>query len=99
LITISEVGIEASAQLRDGNAIRHDVAELHGAQRHRLGWSESDVSLEYGLMRDELATLLHGRANPGDPAIEGVLDLLGRLLDQGKAVSLRGYREAREAEA
>src|SRR6185503_10825356 len=64
LITISEVGIEASAQLRDGNTIRHEVAELHGAQRHRLGWSESDVSHEYGLMHDELATLLRGRAKP-----------------------------------
>jgi hypothetical protein len=72
---------------------------LHGAQWHRLGWSESDVSLEYGLMREELATLFGGRAKPSDPSIEGVLDLLGRLLEQGKAVSLRGYREARDADA
>ena len=57
------------------------------------------MSHEYGLMHDELATLLRGRAKPGDPSVEGVLDLVGRLLDQGKAVSLRGYREARDAEA
>jgi hypothetical protein len=98
LITISEVGIEASAQLRDGNAIRHEVAELHGAQRRRLGWSEPAVLLEYSLMRDELATLLRGRTKPGDPSIEGVLDLIGRLLDQAKAVTLRGYRETRDSE-
>jgi PAS domain S-box-containing protein len=98
LITISEVGIEASAQLRDGNAIRHDVAELHGAQRRRLGWSEADLSLEYGLVREELAALLRGRAKPGEGTTDGVLDLIGRLLDQGKAVSLRGYRETRDSE-
>jgi PAS domain S-box-containing protein len=98
LITISEVGIEASAQLRDGNAIRHDVAELHGAQRRRLGWSEADVSLEYALMREELAALLRGRAKPAEGSTDGVLDLVGRLLDQGKAVSLRGYRDTRDTE-
>lgn len=98
LITISEVGIEASAQLRDGNTIRHDVAELHGAQRRRLGWDEADVSLEYALMRDELAALLRGRARPGEGSAEGVMELVTRLLDQGKAISLRGHRESRDAE-
>ena len=98
LITIAEVGVEASAHLRDGNAIRHDVAELHGAQRRRLGWTEADVALEYALLRDELAALLRGRAKPLEGSADGVLDLVGRLLDQGKAVSLRGYRETRDAE-
>jgi PAS domain S-box-containing protein len=97
LITIAEVGIEASAQLRDGNAIRHDVAELHGAQRCRLGWSEVHVALEYTLIRDELATLVRGPAKAGE-ALDGVLDLVGRLLEQGKAVSLRGHREAKVGE-
>lgn len=95
LITIAEVGIEASAQLRDGNAIRHDVAELHGAQRSRLGWNETHVALEYTLIRDELAMLVRGRTMGVESSLDGVLDLVDRLLDQGKAVSLRGYREAR----
>jgi PAS domain S-box-containing protein len=99
LIAIAEVGIEASAQLRDRNTIRHDVAELHGAQRRRMGWSEADLSLEYALLRDELAALVRGRAKPGDAPADGVLDLVGRLLDQARAVSLRGYRETREREA
>jgi signal transduction histidine kinase len=98
LITIGDVGIEASAQLRDGNAIRHDVAELHGAQRCRLGWTEAHVALEYSLIRDELAMLVRGPAKAGDSPVDGVLDLVGRLLDQGKAVSLRGHREAKAVE-
>jgi hypothetical protein len=98
LSNIAEVGIEVSSQLRDGNVIRHDVAELHGAQRRRLGWLESHVVLEYALIRDELATLLRGRAKPGDQSVEGVLDLVFRLLDQARAVSLRGHREARAVE-
>lgn len=95
LITVAEVGIEASGQLRDGNAIRHEVAELHGAQRSRLGWNETHVALEYTLIREELAMLVRGPAAAGEASLEGALDLVGRLLDQGKAVSLRGHREAR----
>ena len=38
---------------------------------------------------------IRGRAMGVESSLDGVLDLVDRLLDQGKAVSLRGYREAR----
>ena len=96
LTTISEVGIEAAGQLHDGNAIRHEVARLHGAQRNRLRWTAEQMAAEYQLMREEIAATLTGRAHAGQ-TIDGALELVERLLDQGQAVSIRALREAAAA--
>jgi hypothetical protein len=94
LITISEVGIEASTQLQDGSAIRNEVAARRGVQRCRLGWSEAQVKLEYDLIREEIEAALRRRAGSGELQLEGALDLIGRMIEQSKAVGLRAYREA-----
>lgn len=93
LVTIAEVGIDASAQLHDGNAIRSEVAARHGAQRCRLGWTEAQLLAEYDLIREEVEADLKGRAASGQQQLEGALDLIGRMIDQSRAVSLQAYRE------
>jgi hypothetical protein len=93
LVTIGEVGIEASGQLHDGNAIRHEVAARHGAQRCRMGWTEEQVAVEYDLARDEIAATLRGRMRGGEE-VEGAMEIIQRLLDQGRSVTLRAFREA-----
>lgn len=95
LITIADVGIEAAASLHDGNVIRNEIVALHGAQRRRLGWTEEQLALEYDLMCEEIESLLRGRAGSAAAHVDGALELIERLLDQSRVVSLRGYREAR----
>lgn len=92
LVTIGEVGIEASGQLHDGNAIRHEVAARHGAQRRRMGWTEEQTAAEYELVRDEIAGTLRGRLRGGE-RLDGAMEIIERLLDQGRSVTLRAFRE------
>jgi signal transduction histidine kinase len=40
--------------LGDSGHVQRLMAELHGAQRHRLGWSESDIEREIHLLYDEI---------------------------------------------
>ncbi len=94
LVTVSEVGVEASALLRDGNAIRSEIAERHGAQRRRLGWSTQHIEREYDIMLDEIQRVLRTRAGSTEAQLTGALELIGRLVEQSKTTSVRGYREA-----
>ncbi len=40
--------------LADGGHLQRLLAELHGVQRHRLGWSEADIERETRLLVDEV---------------------------------------------
>jgi signal transduction histidine kinase len=40
--------------LADGGHVQRLMAELHGAQRHRLGWSESDIERETNILFAEV---------------------------------------------
>jgi len=94
MLAVSEVGVEASTLLQDGSAIRTEIAERHGAQRRRLGWSAQQVAREYDLLLDELDRAVRGRAVAGDPQLDSAIELIERLVAQSRAASLRGHREA-----
>jgi PAS domain S-box-containing protein len=94
LVIVSEVGVEASALLHDGNAIRNEIAERHGAQRHRLGWSTADVEREYDILLEELERALRLRATVSEAQLDGGIELLARLVAQAAAASARGHKES-----
>jgi hypothetical protein len=50
LMIIGETRGEAPELLGDGAQVQRVMAELHGAQRHRLGWSEADIERESPLL-------------------------------------------------
>jgi signal transduction histidine kinase len=96
LIAIEESAGHPSGLLGDGGDIQRLVAERHGAQRARLGWSAEHVRSEYALLRDQLAGVIHRRARAiPDAAIDEALIILGRLLEQGVEASIRGFWRAR----
>jgi len=49
--------------LADGGYLQRLVAELHGAQRHRLGWSEGDIERETTLLVAELERAINASVN------------------------------------
>lgn len=85
------------ALLRDGSDIQRLIAERHGAQRARFGWSEEGLAREFELLREEVTETVRRLAvdSDGADAAAGVLD---RLLQRAGAVSRRGLRQARAAE-
>jgi signal transduction histidine kinase/FixJ family two-component response regulator len=94
LAIVSEVGVEASTLLHDGNAIRSEIAERHGAQRRRLGWTTKHIEREYDILLEEIERVLRARAGSTETQLSGALELIGRLIEQSKTTSVRGYREA-----
>jgi hypothetical protein len=102
LAIVAEVGLEASSLLHDGSAIRTEIAGRHGAQRRRLGWTVQQVELEYDIVREELERLVRGRhtaiVDAPDTRAEahaaGAVELITRLLEQSRAASVRGFKEA-----
>jgi hypothetical protein len=58
---------DAAADVGDGTAIQRVVAERHGAQRARLGWSEAELRREYTILREELTAAVQRRAARDHP--------------------------------
>jgi len=90
---LAETKGRASDLLRDGAEIQRLLAELHGAQRYRLGWSETEIARDVDTLSAELVTATASLSANG-PAVEFVRDVVKKILEQWKQTSLRGYRFA-----
>jgi hypothetical protein len=99
---IGETGGHAPELLGDGAQVQRLMAELHGAQRHRLGWTEADLEREVPLLAAETErTLLESAAGVAGAAPEAVraaaryATVVARhMLEQAAATALRAYRFA-----
>jgi len=91
---IDERGTRAAPLIVDGTAIQRLIAERHGAQRQRLGWTEEELRHEHAALVAEVervvldSSLLTG-SPPGD-----TLPLLRLILEEAMEVSIEGFREA-----
>ena len=90
---LGDGGAEAAALMRDGTAILGVLAERHGAQRARLGWTAPEVALEYTHMADELMEAVERIAKPSETkAAERARALLAQLVENSERVTLGGFR-------
>jgi len=85
--------------LADSAAIQRTISERHGAQRHRLGWTEEELRREHAMLLAEVervvldSSLLTG-SPPGD-----TIPLLRVILNEAEEISVRGFREAAERQS
>jgi PAS domain S-box-containing protein len=99
LVTLDEGGGEPEL-MRDGTEIQRLIAERHGAQRARLGWSEEDLCREFQLLREILRPLVVAEAaRSAEAEVDDALGVLERLLHQAELISVRGLRNARHRDA
>jgi PAS domain S-box-containing protein len=101
LLMLEDAADDAAALLRDGNTIQSAIAERHGKQRHRIGWTEAALEEEFRILREEIeqVVLQTARERP-DVRADRARDLLEGLLEQARRVSIRAFRVAeREAVA
>jgi len=90
LVVMEEAKGAHSATLADAVEIQRLIAELHGAQRQRLGWSEAVLRREFMILREELGRLVRGASESGEalPVDEGIA-VIGRFLDQAEYIAVR----------
>ncbi len=93
LVALDE-GSGEPALMRDASDIQRLVAERHGEQRARLGWTPAEVAREYRLLGDEVEEML-GEVEPGGGAARA---LLRRLLHRAEEISVRALEARTEQE-
>ena len=93
---------EATLANRDSTAIQRVVAQRHGAQRARLGWSEPELRREFTILREELTAAVRRRApehipGPGPEARRGeterALETLHAFVTLAEGVSIASFRQ------
>jgi hypothetical protein len=85
-------GSDSSELMRDGTSIQQLIAERHGAQRFRLGWTEESVVREHAVLREVVSATL------GAELSAEAREVVNRFLEQAERVSVRGFREAARTE-
>ncbi len=101
LRTMGDATGESAARLRDGTAIMALVAERHGAQRAGMGWSEDAIHAEFRILDDVLRETVHrttSLAHTHAQTAARISTIVAQLLEQGKRLSISGYRLARSME-
>jgi len=99
LIALDESHGRPSALLADGTEIQRLIAERHGAQRARLGWSREDMSREWVILREETERIIKQRIrSSNDDALRESLIVLRRFVEQGDHLSCRALTRAQATE-
>jgi signal transduction histidine kinase len=90
LVVMEEAKGSSSPALADAVEIQRLISERHGAQRQRLGWSESALRREFMIIREELEKVVRTASEFGDPLpVEDGIAVIGRFLDQAEYIAVR----------
>ena len=90
LVVLEDVHGEPSPILADAAEIQRFVAERHGIQRARLGWTTEGLAREFSIIREEIQFAVE-RAFPGEGAgrVSEAIALVERQLEQAREASSR----------
>jgi signal transduction histidine kinase len=78
--------------LSDGKRIQRLIGELHGAQRHRMGWTEAQLIREVDVVREVCGEALDRALADDERALQSARSALERLLDERTRACLGGFR-------
>ena len=96
LVVIEESGGEMSPLLADALEIQRLVAERHGAQRARLGWTEAAMRREFMIIREEVEGVVRRALPGGSPLLaKDAVAVVNRFVDQAEYLSVRALERAR----
>jgi signal transduction histidine kinase len=95
LVAVEEARGQPSVLVADGSEIQRLVAERHGAQRARLGWTHEALRREWRILGEEIERAIRRRTQGVDEsAIEEGLTIITRFIDQGIELSGRALSRA-----
>ena len=97
LTAIEEARGQPTRLVADGADIQLYVAEKHGAQRARLGWTADTMRLEWSILQEEIERLVRRTSSSLDErAVAEALIVLQRFVEQGEDASCRALARAGE---
>jgi signal transduction histidine kinase len=95
LVAVEEARGQPSVLVADGSEIQRLVAERHGSQRARLGWTADALRREWRILGEEIERAIRRRTQGVEEAtIEEGLTIITRLIDQGIELSCRSLTRA-----
>lgn len=97
LAAIEEARGQPSQIVTDGAGIQIHIAERHGAQRARLGWSPEALAREWAILCEEIERIIRRNARSlQEAAIPEALIVIERLTEQARDHSIRALSRALE---
>lgn len=97
LALLGESGGQITERMTDGSRIQRLIGELHGAQRHRLGWSEQQLAREAELVRQVCQEAIERAVATDEAAATAASQALALLLQERTRATRSGYRAAAAA--
>ena len=87
---------EESLLMRDGTHIQRLIAELHGRQRYRMGWTAEALRREYEILDEEMAALVKKYASTAEATagLDWAVDNLRHMLKQAHDASFAAFGAA-----
>jgi signal transduction histidine kinase len=95
LIVLEDSGGHPSPLMQDGVEIQRLIAERHGAQRVRLGWSEAALQRECEILSEEVERALRHRLGEAGGRIDEAIAVIRRQLDEATRIGIRALQRAR----
>jgi hypothetical protein len=97
LIAVEETSGQPSTLIADGSDIQRLVAERHGAQRARLGWTRDALRQEWRILSEEIERAIRRRMHGvPDPTVIEALSLVHRFIEQSEEISCRALARAQQ---
>jgi signal transduction histidine kinase len=96
LVVIEEAEGEMTPLLADAVEIQRLVAERHGAQRARLGWTEASLRREFMIIREEVESMVRSAVRQDSPLrASDAIGIVNRFVDQAEYLSVRALERGR----
>jgi signal transduction histidine kinase len=93
LASLAESGETAHAMAKDTGTLQRKVAEVHGAQRHRLHWSEAALRRDWAILREETERQAWESFVAGDDKARAMMIIQHHFTD-GERHSVRAWHRA-----
>ena len=98
LIVLEDSGGHPTPLMQDGVEIQRLIAERHGAQRARLGWTEETLRRECEILSEEIERTLRNRLGDASGRIDEGIAVIRRQLDEATGTGIRALNRVRSVD-